>query len=611
MKKNININLFGTLYAIDEDACKLLENYLDNMRSYFAKRDGGDEIYDDIEHRVAEHLWNLKEQGKEAVDIETVKQVIGSIGNPSEVDGGENVSADGGKDGESSGADTSGGTSTEKAADTSSENSPKTGMDNGADMDTEAEKNDCMHRLLHHIRTHRFYRDGKDKVAGGVMSGFCHYCGGGDSFVWRIGAVLFVIVAFALNRLTFFMDIHPLFGFLLVIPFILYVAFWLLAPMARTAEERLCMKGADVTPEAISRAVIDEMDEQNAFAKERRHGNSVMSRIVEVVVFCFKTAGLVVFAVLLAFAVAYFVCGVIYAVAGVSFIQMFDSDPYFTRIISSIPMFGLYWILSSVCCVMAALLPLLGIVRSFSQKRKPLRFASSAMLVVLWIVSVVMGILLFVLFGIHASRERIMQDRADNTRNGVYLSRWTWDSLDEKGWVVAAAGNIAYNTLYGNYSEDPLKLDEKPFEVRPDRLNKPLLLDIRCKKIMAAGEYTLECLSHCSMSDAVLSAWSGGKCIAQLRLDGFEAADDRLLKDVSWGDSRSVQLLAQQTDSATWVDDVLSNAGEWHYLSSAKFYHGGGTVEYRLRIGQHDVADGSAMGGRVWVSHAAMRRQDK
>ena len=371
MKKNININLFGTLYAIDEDACKLLENYLDNMRSYFAKRDGGDEIYDDIEHRVAEHLWNLKEQGKEAVDIETVKQVIGSIGNPSEVDGGENVSADGGKDGESSGADTSGGTSTEKAADTSSENSPKTGMDNGADMDTEAEKNDCMHRLLHHIRTHRFYRDGKDKVAGGVMSGFCHYCGGGDSFVWRIGAVLFVIVAFALNRLTFFMDIHPLFGFLLVIPFILYVAFWLLAPMARTAEERLCMKGADVTPEAISRAVIDEMDEQNAFAKERRHGNSVMSRIVEVVVFCFKTAGLVVFAVLLAFAVAYFVCGVIYAVAGVSFIQMFDSDPYFTRIISSIPMFGLYWILSSVCCVMAALLPLLGIAVSYTHLTLP------------------------------------------------------------------------------------------------------------------------------------------------------------------------------------------------------------------------------------------------
>lgn len=52
MKKNININLFGTLYAIDEDACELLEDYLNNMKSYFAKREGGDEIADDIEHRV-------------------------------------------------------------------------------------------------------------------------------------------------------------------------------------------------------------------------------------------------------------------------------------------------------------------------------------------------------------------------------------------------------------------------------------------------------------------------------------------------------------------------------------------------------------------------------
>ena len=88
MKKNININLFGTLYAIDEDACTLLENYLDNMRSYFAKRDGGDEIYDDIEHRVAEHLWSLKENGQAAIDINNVKQIISSIGNPDEMESG-------------------------------------------------------------------------------------------------------------------------------------------------------------------------------------------------------------------------------------------------------------------------------------------------------------------------------------------------------------------------------------------------------------------------------------------------------------------------------------------------------------------------------------------
>ena len=40
MKKNISINLFGTLYNIDEDAYNLLENYLDSMKRYFSRQEG-------------------------------------------------------------------------------------------------------------------------------------------------------------------------------------------------------------------------------------------------------------------------------------------------------------------------------------------------------------------------------------------------------------------------------------------------------------------------------------------------------------------------------------------------------------------------------------------
>ena len=38
MKKNININMFGVIYAIDEDAYELLKKYLENMRSYYSHR---------------------------------------------------------------------------------------------------------------------------------------------------------------------------------------------------------------------------------------------------------------------------------------------------------------------------------------------------------------------------------------------------------------------------------------------------------------------------------------------------------------------------------------------------------------------------------------------
>ena len=86
MKKNITINLFGSLYAIDEDACKLLEQYLDNMKRYFSQREDGDEIVDDIEHRVAEIFTDMRAEGIQAINIDHVRDIIHRIGNPEEMD---------------------------------------------------------------------------------------------------------------------------------------------------------------------------------------------------------------------------------------------------------------------------------------------------------------------------------------------------------------------------------------------------------------------------------------------------------------------------------------------------------------------------------------------
>ena len=69
MKKNISINLYGTLYNIDEDAYNLLESYLQSMQRYFGRQEGGEEVADDIEHRVAELLWQRRQAGMTAVNI--------------------------------------------------------------------------------------------------------------------------------------------------------------------------------------------------------------------------------------------------------------------------------------------------------------------------------------------------------------------------------------------------------------------------------------------------------------------------------------------------------------------------------------------------------------
>lgn len=583
MKKNININLFGTLYAIDEDAYKLLENYLNNMKGYFAKREGGDEIADDIEHRVAEHLWTLQEQGLEAIDIETVKQIISSIGNPAEVDGAEDDSSD---------SASLGNPNAEETANAQSSKEEK-----------------WIDRALHHIRTHRFYRDGKDKVAGGVVSGLRHYCGGGDIVVWRVCAVLLVIAAFTLNQMTLFSGICHVFAILFFLPLILYAALWLLAPMARTAEERLCMVGEEVTPESISRTLIAEADEEGRPTVSCQRGGTIMSRLTEIVKFCVKSASLVAFAIMSAVALAYLVCGVVYSIVGEPFLLLFFDEPENTRVLSSIPLLGMYWVTSAVCWLIVALLPLLGIARSFKPNRKRLGFAAIASLASVWTVAITMGILLFVLFAIHADNESKIIDRQHNTRNGIYLNRWTWEHLYATGWSVKKADNIRFASLFGSSDEDPLRLDVEPFSVSPDKDGKPMTLSVSRKQSVAKGDYALECMAICTAMDATLSVWSGSKCLAMLRLDGYGAAEDRILKDFDWTASRDIPLFSEQNDSTMWVDNVRHGNDKWHYLVSKPFHHDGGTLEYRLRIGQHDVEDATTVNSEVWMAHETLRKQ--
>lgn len=582
MKKNININLFGTLYAIDEDAYKLLENYLNNMKGYFAKREGGDEIADDIEHRVAEHLWTLQEQGLEAIDIETVKQIISSIGNPAEVDGAEDDSSD---------SASLGNPNAEETANAQSSKEEK-----------------WIDRALHHIRTHRFYRDGKDKVAGGVVSGLRHYCGGGDIVVWRVCAVLLVIAAFTLNQMTLFSGICHVFAILFFLPLILYAALWLLAPMARTAEERLCMVGEEVTPESISRTLIAEADEEGRPTVSCQRGGTIMSRLTEIVKFCVKSASLVAFAIMSAVALAYLVCGVVYSIVGEPFLLLFFDEPENTRVLSSIPLLGMYWVTSAVCWLIVALLPLLGIARTFKPNRKRLGFAAIASLASVWTVAITMGILLFVLFAIHADNESKIIDRQHNTRNGIYLNRWTWEHLYATGWSVKEADNIRFASLFGSSDEDPLRLDVEPFSVSPDKDGKPMTLSLSRKLSVAKGDYALECMAICTAMDATLSVWSGSKCLAVLRLDGYGAAEDRILKDFDWTASRDIPLFSEQNDSTMWVDNVRQGNDKWHYLVSKPFHHDGGTLEYRLRIGQHDVEDATTVNSEVWMAHETLRK---
>ena len=627
MKKNININLFGTLYAIDEDACTLLENYLDNMRSYFAKRDGGDEIFDDIEHRVAEHLWSLKENGMTAIDIDTVKQIISSIGNPDEMESGVEEVADS-KIEETSDAEAD---SEDKEQSEGEDQGEGDGKDNGqsegksqsesnynasndTDSNTTAEEaigGKWIDRVLHHVSTHRFYRDGKDKIGGGVISGLCHYCGGGDIVVWRVGIVLFLLAIFVLNQTFRYYFISPLLGFLFFVPIIIYVVLWIVAPMALTTEERLSMTGKEVTPESISKAIIAEAEEQVKPNVKRGKGGSILSRIAEIVKFCIKTVALISFSALTAFALAYLIFSIAYTVVGEPFIRLFTNDDITLSFMASIPYMKFFYIVvSALCCFIAALLPLLLIVRSFKSEPKPMRTGIIAMLSGIWIVAMTLGFIMFVMMGIQMQKQNREYDRLENTHNGIYMDRNNWDLTSQNGWTIDVAKNFG-ETIYGWSDEDPLCMEKNPIRIRADKSNQPIEFAMSRKEAKEEGDYVLECLSSCSVVDATLSVWSEGKCLSILRLDGYGSASNIPLKGLSWAESRKTPLMCQQNDSTTWVDYVASNAQDdnWRYLSTAPFHHKGGILEYRLRIGQHDVKDIVTNGGYVKMVHEDVRKQ--
>ena len=86
MKKTVTINLAGRVYHIDEDAFELLQNYLDGIRDALKQTEGSQEIYEDIEARIAE-LLNDKLRGRQVVIISDVREIIGVMGEPNDISG--------------------------------------------------------------------------------------------------------------------------------------------------------------------------------------------------------------------------------------------------------------------------------------------------------------------------------------------------------------------------------------------------------------------------------------------------------------------------------------------------------------------------------------------
>jgi phage shock protein PspC (stress-responsive transcriptional regulator) len=84
MNKTVTINISGIIFHIEEDAYDKLSKYLNTIKGYFSKTDGGSEIMSDIEARIAEMLQGKTSAVKQVVLMADVDAVIQAMGKPEE-----------------------------------------------------------------------------------------------------------------------------------------------------------------------------------------------------------------------------------------------------------------------------------------------------------------------------------------------------------------------------------------------------------------------------------------------------------------------------------------------------------------------------------------------
>ncbi|MDR2120116.1 MAG: PspC domain-containing protein [Tannerella sp.] len=201
MKKTLSISLGGIVFNIDEDAYALLDKYLFTLRIHFGREEGTDEIMGDFEIRISELFSERLQTGFNVITIEHVEDIIKQMGRPEEIFDEE-------------------------------ENQDRTGDSQHSSSTGKARK--------------RLMRNMDDHILGGVASGLAAYFGC-DVTAMRLLMILLLILP-------------------VPIPIILvYIILWLVVPSAKTAEDKLIMRGESVNLENLGKTVTNSFDKMNDY----------------------------------------------------------------------------------------------------------------------------------------------------------------------------------------------------------------------------------------------------------------------------------------------------------------------------------------------------------
>lgn len=407
MKKNITINLLGSLYAIDEDAYELLNQYLNNMKRYFARKEDGAEIADDIEHRIAELLADLKAQGVEAITIEHIEDIIKRIGNPEEMDDEE----------------------WNENPEENTASAPEPGQRVGK----------------------KLFRNPDDKMLSGVTSGIAAFFGL-DTLLCRILMVLFALITKGV-----------------MIP--IYLLMWLIMPEARTPEERLMMQGKPVNMNNLRDEIIKGTKQAGAFISAestKSKARSIAGTLLNIAVTLFKicmaiTAGIVMLFLVLGLITAVCFIGIaIYAsIAGFGTLVAANVAPEVLLTLNSLPTPAhvCFWIAAVTLIVVLSIsiYTAFHLAARLFGKTQPMNSRQSWTLGITWTVALILFIIFTTMTLIQINRTHAESVRIVNTHNGFYVPQYEWEYLKAQKWNIVAGENNEGNFVgWGKfYNGDP------------------------------------------------------------------------------------------------------------------------------------------------------------
>ncbi len=293
MKKVININFQGRVIPIEESAYDMLKQYVESLRRFFANEEGRDEIINDIEGRIAELFGESLKKGSTCITEDDVNKVIAGMGRPEDFEGEE------GKVHSQLGGDEHNQQHTD-----ASDNAPPRGrlyrdesdkilggvcggLANYLRVDPTiirlvfalitfgAGTGILLYILLWIIlpskslqqtsSTKRLYRNPEQKVIAGVASGIASYF---DIAIWiprLIFAFPLVIgIITSIFKSAFWFDVDPfpgiIFGSFGGTLFVVYAVLWAVIPEAKSASEKLEMRGEKVDLNTIKNTIQEDLE---------------------------------------------------------------------------------------------------------------------------------------------------------------------------------------------------------------------------------------------------------------------------------------------------------------------------------------------------------------